>query len=101
MHDLLYREQPIWAKAADVRTLFSSYAGILGLNLERFNKDIDSPEVKNRVDQDQKKASSLGVTNTPTLFLNGSSVAPNDLHPGNLEKVIKDTIEDLEKQASK
>jgi len=101
MHDLLYREQSIWSKAADVHTLLSSYAGMIGLNLERFNKDIDSPEVKARVDMDQKKGSSLGVTNTPTLFLNGSSVAPNDLHPGNLEKVIKDTIENSEKPAAK
>jgi protein-disulfide isomerase len=101
MHDLLYHEQPNWAKAEDARSLFSAYAERIGLDVDRFNKDVDSPEVKERVEKDQKQGTSLGVTNTPTLFLNGRSVAPNDLHPGNLEKLIKDMIEDLEKSHSK
>src|SRR5437588_8714075 len=41
MHDLLYREQAIWAKTKDVHPLFDSYAGIIGLNLERFKKDAE------------------------------------------------------------
>src|SRR5713226_3283924 len=41
MHDLLYREQAIWTKAVDVPSLFNSYAGILGLNTDRFKKDME------------------------------------------------------------
>src|SRR5213595_4343062 len=44
MHDLLYREQSVWAKAPDVRILFNAYAGMLGLNIDRFKKDMESEE---------------------------------------------------------
>src|SRR3979411_634525 len=50
MHDLIYREQSHWSKATDVPSLFVSYAGILGLDLERFKKDMESDPVKSRVD---------------------------------------------------
>ena len=40
MHDLLYREQATWANTKDVQSLFESYAGTIGLNLERFKKDV-------------------------------------------------------------
>jgi protein-disulfide isomerase len=45
MHDLLYREQSVWSTAADVHELFSAYAGTLGLNIDRFKKDMESEPV--------------------------------------------------------
>src|SRR5437899_3334453 len=36
MHDLLYHEQAVWSKSTDARTLFNSYAGMLGLKVEQF-----------------------------------------------------------------
>jgi protein-disulfide isomerase len=81
MHDLLYREQPVWSKAADVQSLFSSYAGILGLRVERFKQDMESEKVRARVDSDQKHGASIGVQNTPTLFLNNQALPPTNLSP--------------------
>jgi len=88
MHDLLYREQTVWSKAADVRPLFNAYAGILGLNVERFKKDIDSENVKARVTADQKQGSALGIQNTPTIFLNNHAVDPTALNPANLRAAV-------------
>ena len=76
MHDLLYKEQAVWSKATDARTLFHSYAGMLGLNLERFKTDVDSAEVKERVASDQKRGADLGVQSTPTIFINDRQVLP-------------------------
>lgn len=76
MHDLLYKEQAGWSKAADARPLFNSYAGMLGLNLDRFKADLDRPEVKERVASDQKRGTELGVSGTPTIFINGRQVPP-------------------------
>src|SRR6478672_985750 len=36
MHDLIYKEQAAWSKAPDVPSLFNSYAGTIGLDVERF-----------------------------------------------------------------
>ena len=81
MHDLLYREQSVWSKATDVRTLFNSYAGLLGLDLERFKKDMDGDKAKGRVEADQKHANLLGIQNTPTIFLNNKAIDPKNLNP--------------------
>ena len=74
MHDLLYREQANWSKASDVRALFSGYAGVLGLNLDRFKTDMDGPEAKERVASDQKRGAALGVSSTPTIFVNDRQI---------------------------
>ena len=76
MHDVLYREQAVWSIAADVRPLFDAYAGMLGLKIDRFKKDMESEEVKRRVDADQLRGTALGVTITPTLFINDRAL-PN------------------------
>jgi len=88
MHDLLYREQAIWSKLPDAVTLFNGYAGALGLDLERFKKDMQGPEAKARVAADQKRAASLGVNSTPTLFLNGTKVDFPSVNFAGLRKLI-------------
>ena len=92
MHDLLYREQAIWSKANDVRTLFNSYAGMLNLDVERFKSDMDGGQVSERVMADQKQGASLGVQNTPTIFLNNRAVDPKSLNPDALRKEVQDAV---------
>jgi Na+:H+ antiporter, NhaA family len=88
MHDLLYREQANWSKTKDVQPLFASYAGILGLNLDRFKKDMDSEKVREKIESDQKRGEALGVKNTPTIFINNQSVPPTSLNPTALRAAI-------------
>src|SRR6266487_1379019 len=80
MHDLLYREQGTWSKAADAQPLFNAYAGILGLKIDRFKRDMESDEVRRRVDADQKDGAAVGVTVTPTVFINNRAVPPTSLN---------------------
>ena len=92
MHDLLYREQSSWSKAPDVRPLFNAYAGILGLNIDRFKKDMESEPVKARVTSDQTRAASLGVSTTPSIFINNRAVPPSSLNPVALRDAVKAAI---------
>lgn len=92
MHDLLYQEQPVWSKAPDPLALFHSYAGILGLNIERFKKDMASPEVTERVEREQREGAKLGVKNTPTLFLNGKEIPPASLNAVSLRATVDEAI---------
>ena len=94
MHDLLYREQPVWSKVADARTLFNSYAGIIGLNIDRFKKDMDSTQVNERVTSDQKHGTALGVQNTPTIFLNNRAVDPKNLNPIDLRAAVDAAVKE-------
>ena len=94
MHDLLYREQAVWAKTKDVQPLFDSYAGMIGLNLERFKKDVGGEQVKARVESDRKRGEALGVKNTPTIFINNQSVPPTSLNPTALRAAIDAAVKE-------
>jgi protein-disulfide isomerase len=88
MHDLLYREQAIWSKTADVRELFSTYAGRLELNTELFQKDMVSEQIKERVAFDEKLGHKLGIDMTPTIFINNKALPAASLNPAGLRAAI-------------
>ena len=61
---------------------------MLGLNIDRFKKDMESEQVKVRVASDQKHGAALGVNTTPTVFLNDRALAPISLNPTGLHAAI-------------
>lgn len=48
-----------------------SYAEQIGLDVARFKKDMHSEEAKKAVEQDLAQGESLGVSFTPTIYING------------------------------
>ena len=88
MHDTLYQEQETWTKAPNVRELFESYAGTIGLNVDQFKKDVDGDKARERVDSDRALADFLGVKATPTLFINNRPVDPKDKNPEGVRAAI-------------
>jgi protein-disulfide isomerase len=92
MHDLIYKQQSNWSKAPDAQAVFASYAGTIGLDVERFKQDSQSDAVKAKVEGDQKRGASIGVQNTPTIFLNNKAVSPTDLAPDRLRLVVAEAV---------
>jgi protein-disulfide isomerase len=88
MHDLLYREQPVWSNAPHVGVLFSAYAGMLGLDIDRFKKDMESDKAKAQVGFDEGQAMTLGVRSTPTIFINNQEVPPAYRNPAGLRAIV-------------
>jgi protein-disulfide isomerase len=86
MHEMIYQNQLSWSPATDARSVFVQYAQNLGLDVERFKRDMDSPEVAARVQADYDRGSSLGVNGTPAVFMNGQMVNPNAVTPEGLRK---------------
>jgi protein-disulfide isomerase len=97
MHDLLYREQAVWSKSTDVPSLFKEYARKIGLDVERFEKDMRSPEVRARVDSDQKLGLSRGVTSTPTLFINNTALPATSLNSPAIHAAIDEALKEKPK----
>lgn len=93
MHDLLYREQDAWTKAPNVRELFESYAGTIGLDLDKFKKDMDGEQVKARVEADRQRGESLGINITPTLFINNQPLETKDKNPEGIRAEINAALE--------
>jgi protein-disulfide isomerase len=88
MHDVLYREQWVWSKAPNIRELFDSYAGTIGLNLDQFRKDMEGEKAKARVDADHERGNSLGIQVTPTLFINNRPLEQKDKTPEGIRAAI-------------
>ena len=88
MHDRLYRNQQAWADADDPMPVFTSYASELGLDVGRFSRDMDSPQVKQTVEQDLQAATARGVTGTPTVFIEGRQMRAEAMTPEGLRRAI-------------
>jgi protein-disulfide isomerase len=65
-HDLLFAAQPAFA-----RDDLISYAGRLGLHHQSFAACLDSGRFRRAVETDVSQGRALGVTGTPTFFVNG------------------------------
>lgn len=71
MHDRLFETQETWAELADPKDHFVKLATDLNLDGEKFEKDKDSQEVKNKVEADIQSGKDAGVQGVSTFFLNG------------------------------
>ncbi len=92
MHDKLFNEQKNWGEkqAADPK-IFEGYAQAIGLNMDQYKKDVASKEVKDRVERDKNSGTRLGVSGTPTFFLNGDKI-PNPKTPEDFKTFINAAI---------
>jgi protein-disulfide isomerase len=72
MHDALYKYQNIWSQATNADFFFDSYAGLIGLDMDRFKTDRLSSDIQEKVMEDGNSGSLRGVKNTPTIFINGA-----------------------------
>jgi len=74
MHDLLFEKQEEWAGASDIVTVFQNYAKLLTLDIEKFNLDWRSKEVKDFVTAQRIHAVKAGLQGTPSFFINGVQI---------------------------
>ena len=92
MHDLLYEHQKDWHEVFDVRPIFEGYAKQIGLDVERYKRDVNSDAVADRIIQDGKRGHYLGVKGTPTVFLNGREVPFESLPADKLRVLINNEL---------
>lgn len=75
MHDLLFRNQ-LHLEPDDLRR----FADRVGLDLERFDVDIDDRNIRARVARDVQSGLESGVDGTPSLFIDGARYeGPRDI----------------------
>ena len=86
MHDALYEGQKEWSDLPNPRPKFAEYAQRLGIDVAKFSGEIDSPEIGSRILADMRRADSIGVNSTPSVFLNGYQV--RDINEDSLRKEI-------------
>ena len=77
MYQRMYETQTEWAEQQVPKDdVFRGYALNLGLDMNQWDADYASPEVDQRIQADVADGTALGVTGTPTFFLNGKLFQP-------------------------
>jgi len=74
MHDLLFENQSEWSNTFNTRSKLAEYATELGLDTARFESDLESSDVKNKVSQNLNEARAIGFPGTPSFILNGEFI---------------------------
>ena len=88
MHDLLYEKKDEWSLSPDPRAMFVEYAKVIGMDGDRFSRDMLGELATTRVTLDMQRGKSMGVLGTPTLFINGKLINANDVTPDGLRLAI-------------
>ena len=89
MVEALYKTQWMWAKAPAPRVVFMDQAKQLGLDLDKFQTDMDGPDVRDRISADQARGQTLGVKTTPTIIINGYNVPNAEFSENGFRAAIK------------
>ncbi|ADB50906.1 DsbA family protein [Conexibacter woesei] len=75
MYRTMFETQAEWGESQESRrATFLGFASRLGLDMDRFRRDLDDPRTAARIARDQEEGLALGVQGTPTLFLNGEQL---------------------------
>ena len=73
-HDLVFARQSEWSESNDAADLFAGYARQAGLDAGAFGQCLRSDKYQKEVSESFQLGTTLGVTGTPTLFVNGKKV---------------------------
>ena len=85
MHDLLFEHQRE-LEDADIQ----KYAAQLGLDLARFERDLNAESVAQRVDADRQLGQKVGIEATPSFFVDGRAFRES---PRSLVAYVKEELE--------
>jgi protein-disulfide isomerase len=69
MHDKIFENNKALSSEK-----YKELAKEIGLDVAKFEKDFDSPEVQKQIEEEMAAARAADVTGTPTFFVNGKRV---------------------------
>lgn len=94
MHDLLYTNQTTWSVVATssvVAEYFNGYASSIGLNVSKFDNDINSTQVLTKINNDVTTGDNAQIDHTPTFFVNNVQIQ-NPTSLADFEATLNATI---------
>jgi protein-disulfide isomerase len=89
MHDLLYENQDLWKDDINPRSTFLKFAGDIGLDTQRFRRDLEDKQVQLRIEADVEAAGTRGIIGTPTILIEGRQLRPEATTPEGVRKGIE------------
>jgi protein-disulfide isomerase len=78
MSTKMFDTQPQWGEKQDSQAaLFRTFAQDLGLDMAKYDDAVAAQETRDRIRKDVADGTALGVTGTPTFFLDGEKLILN------------------------
>lgn len=74
MYRLIFDNSTDWTELADPKPVFIGYASQIGLDIDQFKTDMASSGLKQKITDNLKEGTSIGVAGTPTFFVNGKAI---------------------------
>lgn len=93
MQDLLFRNQAAWTGNSGYLQMWEEYATSIGMDVARFKADMDGSITKQRVDADLTRGRGLGVSSTPTVYINGQMVPFANVNIVSLRQAVDAAIQ--------
>jgi len=87
MHDQLFANNRALQKEK-----LSDYAKAIGIDVAKFEADMNSPDVQAQIQDEMKQAANAQVTGTPTIFVNGKRLmnrSPEGFHT-TIDQILKE-----------
>lgn len=103
MYEVLFEKQSEWSvSSADRKALFEQYAATIGLNVEAFKTALKEKKdvYAAIVDKDSVDATVMGVQVTPTLIINGKTVARGALSYEQLKTLVDNELNSVQNTAT-
>jgi protein-disulfide isomerase len=85
VHDSIFENQDV-ISTENVWDKLVTFASEAGLNADMFKACLSSPDAQKAVETDRAEGVALGVSSTPTLYVNGRPIAGGD--PATLQQYI-------------
>lgn len=89
-HDKLFETQDQWSQSPNATPFFMDLAKSLGLNETKLKQDMESTDIKKKVEDDISDGFGVNVNSTPTFLLNGRKLELESF--GDLEKIINEEL---------
>lgn len=89
-HDLIYKN---FRSLNDEK--FEEFRATLNLDKEKFEKAMNAPETKSKINADKNEGANAQVRGTPTVFVNGRMVRP--ARPENIEAAVEKALKEMKK----
>jgi protein-disulfide isomerase len=102
MQNQLFTNQQTWSPQSvpltQARQMWRDYATKVGLDVNRWETDMAGIQAKSRVDQDLARGRAMGVSATPTLYINNQPVPFTEMKVQSLKAIIDGELQKAQAQ---
>lgn len=100
MQNIMFVNQKGWSTSKSYEEMWKGYAVSIGLDVEKWERDRRGFAARARVNADVDRGKALGITSTPSLFINNVPVTFTELKVANIKPLIDAELQKLAPQAS-